>query len=47
MENIHIGSLIYKKVKEKGMRITDFANALHYCRMNVYSIFKRKSIDSE
>lgn len=44
-KNIHIGSLIEQKVKEQGIRITDFAKSIHCNRSNVYSIFRRKSID--
>ena len=45
MQEINIGAIIRKKLKEKGMKVTDFADALHCNRMNVYSIFKRKNID--
>jgi plasmid maintenance system antidote protein VapI len=45
--NVHIGSLVREKLKAKGMRIIDFAHALHYSRANIYSIFDRRSIDSE
>jgi transcriptional regulator with XRE-family HTH domain len=45
MKNIHVGSLIRKKVKEREWQITDFANALHCSRSNVYSIFGRSNID--
>ena len=45
MTEIHIGAIIRKKVKEKGIEVTDFANALHCNRNNVYSIFNRGNID--
>ncbi|MDR0798259.1 MAG: helix-turn-helix domain-containing protein [Dysgonamonadaceae bacterium] len=47
MKNIHIGSLIYRIVKERKISITDFARAIHYSRSNVYSIFNRQSINRE
>lgn len=47
MKDIHIGQAIKQKVKERGIRVTDFANAIHCDRTNVYSLFKRKSIDIE
>jgi transcriptional regulator with XRE-family HTH domain len=47
MKNIHIGKAIKQKVKERGLRVTDFANAIHCNRTNVYDIFNRKSIDIE
>jgi transcriptional regulator with XRE-family HTH domain len=45
MKDKHIGSLIHKKVEEKGLQINDFAEALHCHRSNVYSIFGRNNID--
>jgi len=47
MNEIHIGEIIRKKLKENGMKVTDFAKALHYNRNNAYSIFNRKKIDLE
>jgi predicted transcriptional regulator len=47
MKNIHIGKAIKQKVKERGLRVVDFANAIHCNRTNVYDIFSRKSIDVE
>jgi transcriptional regulator with XRE-family HTH domain len=47
MKNIHIGKAIKQKVKERGLRVTDFADAIHCNRTNVYDIFNRKSIDVE
>jgi hypothetical protein len=44
-ECVHIGEMIKQKVKECGIKISDFANAIHCDRTNVYSIFKRKNID--
>mgnify|MGYP001018318865 CR=1 FL=1 len=45
MNEIHIGSLIKQKMREKGMSTIDFAAAIHCSRPNVHSIFQRKSID--
>jgi transcriptional regulator with XRE-family HTH domain len=47
MKNIHIGKAIKQKVQEHGLRVADFANAIHCNRTNVYDIFNRKSIDVE
>jgi len=47
MQNIHVGEMIKQKVKERGIKITDFAQAIHCNRNNVYSIYRRKSIDIE
>jgi transcriptional regulator with XRE-family HTH domain len=47
MKNIHIGKAIKQKVKERGLRVADFADAIHCNRTNVYDIFNRKSIDVE
>jgi DNA-binding Xre family transcriptional regulator len=44
-DNIHIGLLIHNMLKEKEIQITDLANSLRCTKSNVYSIFKRKSID--
>lgn len=42
---IHIGSLIKEKMRERGLSVSDLAYALHYERTNIYKIFKRNSID--
>ncbi|MDR0866773.1 MAG: helix-turn-helix domain-containing protein [Candidatus Symbiothrix sp.] len=47
MKNVHIGSVIREKLTERGMRVTEFANALHCNRSSVYSLFERRSIDLE
>jgi plasmid maintenance system antidote protein VapI len=44
-EQIHIGEAIKQKVKERGMKVTDFAKAIHCNRTNVYDLYKRESID--
>jgi len=47
IRNIHIGSIVEEKFKEKSMTITEFADKIHRERSTVYSIFARKSIDIE
>jgi transcriptional regulator with XRE-family HTH domain len=42
----NIGALIKKALKERGMPVTEFARRINYSRENVYSIFRRKSIDT-
>lgn len=43
---IHIGSIIKKKFDELGISVSWFAKELCCDRTNVYSIFKRESIDT-
>ena len=45
MQDIHLGSLVKQKMKERNISISEFAKAIHCDRTNVYSIFKRKSMD--
>ena len=45
--NIHIGSIIKKKLIEKSMTIMEFAKKINRDRTTVYNIFGRKSIDVE
>jgi len=47
IQNIHIGSIIKKKLTEKSMTITEFACKINRERTTVYDIFERKSIDVE
>lgn len=44
---IHIGQLIEAELHRQERSVTWFANKLYCDRTNVYSIFKRKSIDTE
>ena len=44
---IHIGKLIEEELRRQERSVTWFANKLCYERTNVYSIFKRQSIDTE
>lgn len=43
---IHIGSIIKNKFDECGMPVSWFAKNLCCDRTNIYSIFKRESIDT-
>jgi len=47
VQNIHIGSIIKKVLKEKSMTITEFARKINRERTTAYDIFERKSIDIE
>jgi transcriptional regulator with XRE-family HTH domain len=45
---IHIGEIIYQKVKERGMTVSEFAKAIHCNRSRIYtSVFHCHSIDIE
>ena len=43
---IHIGKIIKKKIKERGISITEFGRRINTHRRNVYDIFERESIDT-
>ena len=43
---IHIGKLIELELRKQERSVTWFANKLYCERTNVYSIFKRESIDT-
>ncbi len=43
---IHIGKIIKKLVKKKGISVTGFADQINYSRRNVYEIFERETIDT-
>lgn len=45
MQDIHLGTLVRRKMRERGISINEFAKAIHCDRTNVYNIFKRKSMD--
>ena len=45
--NLHIGQLIKTVFKRSGMTVSDFARQLNCERTNVYTIFKRRTIDVE
>ena len=44
---IHIGELIEKELHRQERSVTWFVNKLYCDRSNVYSIFKRQSIDTD
>lgn len=44
---LHIGQIIEKELHRQERSVTWFANKLYCDRTNVYSIFKRQSIDTE
>ncbi len=44
---IHIGKLILDKLKEKGIRKSEFARRINKSRQNVQDIFKRQSLDTD
>ena len=44
---MHIGNLIRKVVRQRGMTVVSFATQLSCSRANVYKIFEKKSIDTD
>ncbi len=44
---VNIGNKIKTEIKKKGMSTSEFARRINKSRENAYSIFKRKSIDTE
>lgn len=46
MDTTTIGELIEKEVRKQGWKMEDFADAICRTRVNVYNIFKRKSLDT-
>ncbi len=44
---IHIGKLIEEELRRQGRSVSWFASRLYCDRTNVYSIFRRKSIDTD
>ena len=44
--SVHIGKIIKKLVKKKGISVTEFAGRINYSRRNVYEIFDRETIDT-
>ena len=47
IQNVHIGSVIEEKLKEKSMTVSELADKINRSRTTVHDIFKRKSIDTE
>jgi transcriptional regulator with XRE-family HTH domain len=43
---IHIGQKIKGVVEKRGMTVSEFGRRINKSRENIYSIFKRKSIDT-
>jgi len=46
-DNVHIGQLIKSVFDESGMTVSELARQLRCERTNVYTIFKRRTIDIE
>jgi transcriptional regulator with XRE-family HTH domain len=44
---IHIGTEIKKTLEVRGLSVTEFARRINKSRENAYSIFSRKSIDTD
>lgn len=47
MKEIHIGSIIRRKLEESPLTIAQFAEQINRTRPTVYDIFNRKSIDTD
>lgn len=47
MKKVHIGKEIEKKLSERKMSITEFAERISYSRRSVYRMFEKNSIDIE
>ena len=43
---VHIGAKIKQVAKQKGMKVTELAKRINTTRENIYSIFKRRTIDT-
>jgi hypothetical protein len=46
MKQIHVGKQIKEVFDKKGFTVAEFARRINKSRENVYSIFKRKTIDT-
>lgn len=44
--DLHVGKTVLDKVKEKGMKKSEFARRINKSRQNVQDIFKRQSLDT-
>jgi hypothetical protein len=44
---VHIGKLILEKLKERGIKKSEFARRINKSRQNVQDIFKRQSLDTK
>ena len=47
IDNVHIGQLVKAVFDESGMTVSELARQLRCERTNVYTIFKRRTIDVE
>lgn len=47
MRDIHIGTIIRRKLEESPLSIAEFAERINRTRPTVYDIFRRKSIDTD
>ncbi|MES2567604.1 MAG: hypothetical protein V4565_12100 [Bacteroidota bacterium] len=43
---IHIGKIIQKAIKLKGISVVEFAKKINYTRGNAYNIFNKQTIDT-
>ena len=46
-DNVHIGQLVKSVFDESGMSVSELARQLRCERTNVYTIFKRRTVDVE
>ncbi|MBR5912554.1 MAG: hypothetical protein IKZ55_11265 [Bacteroidales bacterium] len=46
-DNVHIGQLVKSVFDKSGMTVSELARQLHCERTNVYTIFKRRTVDVE
>lgn len=46
-DNVHIGQLVKSVFEESGMSVSELARQLRCERTNVYTIFKRRTVDVE
>ena len=46
-DNVHIGQLVKSVFDESGMTVSELARKLHCERTNVYTIFRRRTVDVE
>lgn len=46
MASVHIGGKIKKVFKKRGMTVSELGRRINKSRENVYSIFRRKTVDT-
>ncbi|WP_366926729.1 helix-turn-helix domain-containing protein [uncultured Bacteroides sp.] len=44
---MHIGQLIFQKMKERHISVVDLAKKMNCSRTNIYKIFEKESIDTQ